>query len=103
MKITKYFKGEFDGMNYQIALFSNGDCIVCDECAVTTLKPDLSTLAWWWKETPDGPHWAKLQQVKLKPVVPSRDILLQAWDIGHRFETDLRRAEAIKLLYSNIT
>jgi hypothetical protein len=28
--------------------------------------------------------------------------MLQAWDIGHRFEHDQRRTEAIQLLYSNI-
>ena len=102
MKIKKYWKGDFDGSKYQIALFDNGDCIVCDDAVVTILKPDLSTLATWYKETPDGPHWTKLQQVKLEPINPSRELMLQAWDIGHRFEHDQRRTEAIQLLYSNI-
>lgn len=103
MKITKYWKGEFDGNKFQIALFNNGDCIVCDDAAVTILKPDLSTLATWYKETPDGPHWAKLQQVKLEPISPKRELLLQAWDTGHRFEADQRRTEAIQLLYNSIS
>ena len=100
MTITKLWIGAFDGLNYRIARYDNGDLIVSDDKATTVIN-QKTTLHTWYNETPNGPHWTALLETKLDPETPSRPMLLQAWDIGHRYDTDPRRAESINLLYQN--
>lgn len=90
-----------DDLTTRIALYDNGDCLVVDERAATLINPDLTTTT-WWKETPHSAHWTALENTKLEPIVPSKPMLLQCFDIGHRFETDPRRKEALNLLIQNI-
>jgi hypothetical protein len=101
MKITKLWQGTMDDLTFKIALFQNGDCFVIDEGAATIIYNDLTTKT-WWRETPSGAHYTALTKTNLQPIAPNRPMLLQAWDIGHRFETDNRRAEAITLLTTEI-
>lgn len=101
MKISKLWQGTMDDLTFKIALFENGDCLVKDDRATTIIHKDLTTKS-WWNEEPNGAHHTALTKTSLEPIAPSRPMLLQAWDIGHRFDTDSRRAEALKLLTTEI-
>lgn len=90
-----------DGLTFKIALFTNGDCMISDDRATTIINKDLSTKT-WWDEAPSGAHYTALTKTSLEPLAPNRPMLLQAWDIGHRFDTDNRRAEALALLTEEI-
>ena len=90
-----------DGLTFKIALFANGDCLISDDRATTLINQDLSTKT-WWDEEPSGEPYTALIKTSVEPLAPSRPMLLQAWDIGHRFDTDNRRAEALKLLIEEV-
>jgi hypothetical protein len=103
MKVIKLWQRDTsDAGLCSVAVFDNSTVLVADSSATTIINKDGTTLKGWWKEEPDGREWKAFKAAKVDPQEASRVMALWAWDIGHRFDTDPRRQDAINLLLAEI-
>jgi hypothetical protein len=90
-----------------VTKYDNDDYLIIDEKAATLIKPDNTTQAWWQEEPTNCPQYdlylTNLESKEIEPKPMTRISLLHTWDIGHRFDNDQRRTEALNKFRNELT
>lgn len=103
MKITKAYRREgTDSGTMTIALFDSNEILIADDASICLLSTTGDLIKHWWKEEVKSDHLELVKQYQGSFLEASRPMALWGWDIGHRFLHDPRRAEALKLLLTEI-